>query len=901
MGALVDVRPGEKAPLALAMAALGLSTAGHTLLETARDALFLSKLPPSVLPWMYITIAALGVVLTQLLPKQRSASIAPLALIIAAVAAAGFWVLLADPTRTGLYLLFVWAGTFGAIVSLELWLLLGTTFDVGQAKRLFGLAGAGAVLGATLGALVARVLAGFVAPRQLLLAGGIAFLAAAAPALMLDRLARAHAKPAEGAAAKSAPSTLLSDLKAVFGSAYLRRIGAFLALGTITLAVADYVFKSTLAARVDKEHLATAFATAYLGFNGLSLVVQVGLTGFALRTLGVQRALLVLPIAVALTAGAMFGLATLAAAVALRASDGAFRYSIYKTTTELLFLPLSDAERRRAKPVLDLVTQRGGQALAALLVAALVALGFGERGLAVVTLALAAAWAGVATQLGAPYVDAFRRVLVGGRVQSEGGVPDLDLGALEAIFAALNSSRDAEVMGALDLLAAQGRGKLIPALILYHPSKDVVLRGLAHLVLADRRDVLPITQRLLDHADPEVRAAALRARPMIGGDPAELERFVIDPRPEMRATALVALQTQEGSRSREGELRAALDKGDELVRIAVFRAMAAAPDARLVDTLLSSARSEPHHGVRGALASALGAHARTVPSRLPEILEALVSFLIEREEGLSAKQALVSIGEPAAGFIDQRLRAEDATGPNAWALARTLGAFPAATVVVALQHHLARSPDAVVRFRCLRHLRRMVAEDPELPIDRAAISVIAESTLQVAGEHLASRVAVEAGQVAEPERATAAGKLLVALLRDKQQHAQGRLFMLLKLLLPYENFDRVERGLSSGDAKTRASSREVCDNVIKGALHDRLMTLIDDIPDPAKVERLGLAQAGSYTAALSALGRSDAEVVSLTRYHAAELQLTLASERGASSPIHARDALIVSAPEVAYV
>ena len=34
--------------------------AGHTLLETARDTLFLSRLPASQLPWTYLVIAALA-------------------------------------------------------------------------------------------------------------------------------------------------------------------------------------------------------------------------------------------------------------------------------------------------------------------------------------------------------------------------------------------------------------------------------------------------------------------------------------------------------------------------------------------------------------------------------------------------------------------------------------------------------------------------------------------------------------------------------------------------------------------------------------------------------------------------------------------------------------------------
>ena len=167
MAALVDVRPGERGALLAAMGALGLSTAGHTLLETSRDALFLAKLPASTLPWMYLAIAGLGLLLTKVIPKSRKSATASAAMLLATLVAVAFFVLLDKPTTTLLCLLFIWTGTFGAVIGVELWLLLGAAFDVGQAKRLFGLVGAGAVLGAVLGAFVARVVAGSLGARAL--------------------------------------------------------------------------------------------------------------------------------------------------------------------------------------------------------------------------------------------------------------------------------------------------------------------------------------------------------------------------------------------------------------------------------------------------------------------------------------------------------------------------------------------------------------------------------------------------------------------------------------------------------------------------------------------------------------------------------------------------------------
>src|SRR5258706_14008874 len=61
---LLDVRPEERRPTAIAFLVLFGILAAHTILETARDALFLARLPPSQLPWMYLAMGAIAVSLS---------------------------------------------------------------------------------------------------------------------------------------------------------------------------------------------------------------------------------------------------------------------------------------------------------------------------------------------------------------------------------------------------------------------------------------------------------------------------------------------------------------------------------------------------------------------------------------------------------------------------------------------------------------------------------------------------------------------------------------------------------------------------------------------------------------------------------------------------------------------
>src|SRR6185369_12368403 len=65
-GRLVDLREGEARPAAQAFAALFGIIAAHTILETARDALFLSKLPPEHLALVYAIVAVVTLAVSEL-------------------------------------------------------------------------------------------------------------------------------------------------------------------------------------------------------------------------------------------------------------------------------------------------------------------------------------------------------------------------------------------------------------------------------------------------------------------------------------------------------------------------------------------------------------------------------------------------------------------------------------------------------------------------------------------------------------------------------------------------------------------------------------------------------------------------------------------------------------------
>src|SRR5438132_10578552 len=150
---VLDIRPDERRNTFAAFFTLLGVTTGHTLLETARDALFLAKMPASRLPWMYLVIVAMAFGLAQIGRRARVDSKAGIIVALAIGAAiTTVFGLPASLSATLLYALYAWTGLFASWVMVQIWTLLGRAYTITQAKRLYGFIGSGAVLGGVVGA-----------------------------------------------------------------------------------------------------------------------------------------------------------------------------------------------------------------------------------------------------------------------------------------------------------------------------------------------------------------------------------------------------------------------------------------------------------------------------------------------------------------------------------------------------------------------------------------------------------------------------------------------------------------------------------------------------------------------------------------------------------------------------
>jgi hypothetical protein len=136
---------------------------------------------------------------------------------------------------------------------------------------------------------------------------------------------------------------------------------------------------------------------------------------------------------------------------------------------------------------------------------------------------------------------------------------------------------------------------------------------------------------------------------------------------------------------------------------------------------------------------------------------------------------------------------------------------------------------------------------------------------------------------------TPGSELIASLLRDKEIEGRERLFLVLGLLHPGERFARIQRGLDSPNAKARASSRELLENILRPPLRERVLAVVDDASDDERLARIGEARNDeTYEALLGTMQEAGGELGAIAAYHAREIGLRK-SERAADADVFARE------------
>jgi TLC ATP/ADP transporter len=156
-----------------------------------------------------------------------------------------------------------------------------------------------------------------------------------------------------------------------------------------------------------KALIAAFYGNYYLAVNSLGLLLQVGLAARLFRWIGVDRAMLILPVIALVGYGLVAFLPIFGIIRAVKILENSTEYSIANTVRHVLYLPLPESHKFEGKTTIDTFFWRFGDvAQAGVIFVGLNWFGFDLQEFALLNMALVLVWIAVSVKIGQRYTKA---------------------------------------------------------------------------------------------------------------------------------------------------------------------------------------------------------------------------------------------------------------------------------------------------------------------------------------------------------------------------------------------------------------------------------------------------------------------------------------------------------------
>jgi AAA family ATP:ADP antiporter len=824
----LNLRPGDLGRGALLCCCLFLIITSYVVGKVAGDALFLAHFNARQLAYADICSAfVVALVIAAYVRFGRKLSVLKLlvsSMVFFASNCALFWILSHTYRGGWLYPVFyVWVKVFGVLAPAQVWTLANYVLTTREAKRVFGLIGGGAISGWIFAGFFCRTIAKLFGTESLLLGMAFFLLLCGVLIVLIWRSGRVRLGEEQEAAhaVQGGPGSLAESMRLVFASPYLRAIAGVICLSNLVTNLTMWQFRAIAQqALVHKDALAVFFGNFNLYAGVASLVFQLLLTTRLLRRFGIGKALFVLPLAVLAGSLGLLVVGTLAAVVALKGTDQVLRYSVDKSTAELLYLPLPARLKIQVKWFIDTVIWRAGDTLAGLTVLVFATwFHLSAVTLSWVVLGWISCWLLAVFIARREYVVSLKDCVSRHRLELEQlSTPVLDRETSDLLAASLTGSDPQDILYALGMFEAERRRAVHPVIrsLLQHPAAPVRQKALAILSSSGDKTVIPQVEELVRDPDLTVRTEALLFLSRhTHVDPLSRMQEVGDFADFSVRSAMVAYLARPGAAQNLEAARHLLQAmvnepgaENQRTRLEAARLLGILPDSfdPLLSTLLGDTDTEV---VREAIRSAGSLHKRRL---LPELLDRLGNPALVAD----AQEALAKFGDVIGGALSDYL--SDSAVPvevrrGIPAVLVKIGTPAAARV---LMENLLQG-DTQLRFHVISALNKLHRLHPEIQRDIQLLETVLLA--EILGHYRSYQILHMLG--------SDEGGHLGEALHEAMQQELERIFRLLGLLYPHLDAHSAYFGLQSKSASVHDNAVELLDNVLKTQMRDLLVPLLD--------------------------------------------------------------------------
>lgn len=301
---------------------------------------------------------------------------------------------------------YIWVSAFSLFNLSVFWSFMSDTFSKEQGKRLFAIIGAGVSVGAIIGPMIPALFTKQLGVGNLMLIAAIGLLLVIPIVLYIYRL-KAQQLKNENVSVDLTQQKLgnawFSGFKSVITNPYLLGIAMFILLYVFIGSFVYFEQKNLLAQYTRPQRVEILGSIDWI-VNSLTFFIAFFITSRIVTKFGMPVTLALMPVLLCIGMLILAFAPMVVIILGIQVIRRVGNYAVTKPAREMLFTQVTSDERFKAKPVVDIVVYRGGDAISGSLFAVLTeTIGLGLMAVSLIGAGIATLWTWLALKLGKKY------------------------------------------------------------------------------------------------------------------------------------------------------------------------------------------------------------------------------------------------------------------------------------------------------------------------------------------------------------------------------------------------------------------------------------------------------------------------------------------------------------------
>jgi len=769
------------------------------VIKPAKESLFLTHLHKERLPYAFLLTAVLMAVAvavnSRLLQRLNRTRYIATTLIFFTAGGLVFWQLIDRPSPWPwiFLLLYSWGDILLVTSITQFWIFINDLFNPREAKRQIGFLVSGGLLGGIGGSFIALSRPGHMRAEDLILIGPVILLVCLAIVFYVRRLAGKQARGGEWTkpGQKDEKAGFIQSFSLVKKNHYLRLLSGMILASIVVSNLIDFQFKSVAQVTYPDTDVRTSFlGTFYLMILLLSYLFTALGTSRILKNL--RLALLVLPVLLLAGSLSVFLLpaAGITWAVVIKGTDKSLSHSLNQSVRELLYIPLPQEIKYKAKVFIDMFLNKFADGLTGLVLLAVSPfIKLHVEKVTYLVIAFIILWVFFARRVHREYVTIVKNNLQIKWQDADKMITEkIDLDMTRLVIDTLENRERSSVLYAMNCFELIKKEKMSPELkkLISFKTDEIKARAMGCLMDVPGDGLVP-------EFDDEMAAEAL--------DSEVKEIMALDV-----YQTLMKQQIEKATRE--------TGAGAEVSRMEAAKVIGMmAPDASLIRELKKLLKDPSSEVARYAAESAEGLKKR-------EFVPLLVSLLGRSAAQEAAARALAAYGASILGTLRDYLSDPGESIQVRRAIPGIMARTGSQRAVDILSLELDRD-NSQMEAEIIEALHRIRMNDaallfPEKRILMKTVSLIKKGYLLIL-------------QIYD-FRADRKKEILARDLEGNLSRTMKSIFDLLGLVYPQEDIVKAYQNILAGTKKALDYSVELLDNILRKEVKDLLLPLIEDTP-----------------------------------------------------------------------